>query len=132
MLKFFTASIIACVCLIVLTTMPSRAGDDLFDQSDFELNTASDLAEVCNVPADDPLAEKAVYFCLGFVTGLAHYHTAISKAEDIKPLFCPAQDPTRIELALTFLKWYGKNPKFKDISPENGVLRAAAEKWPCN
>lgn len=132
MLRFFTASIIVCGCLIVLFATPACAGDDLIDQADFELNTASDLAEVCNASPDDPLVEKAVYFCLGFVTGLAHYHTAISKAEDIKPLFCPAQDPTRIELALTFLKWYGKNPKFKDISPENGVLRAAAEKWPCN
>jgi hypothetical protein len=112
--------------------MPARAGDDLFDQADFELKTASDLAEVCNAPLDDPLVEKAVYFCLGFVTGLAHYHTAISMAENIDPITCPAKDPSRVELALTFLRWYEKNPQFKDIAPEDAVLRAAAEKWPCN
>ena len=132
MLRLFTASIIVCGCLIVLIVLPVHAGDDLFDQADFELNTASDLAEVCNAPPDDPLVEKAVYFCLGFVTGLAHYHTAISAAEDIDPITCPQKDPSRVELALTFLKWYEKNPQFKDIAPEDAVMRAAAERWPCN
>jgi hypothetical protein len=117
--------------LTVLIAAPSHAADDLFDQADFELKTASDLAEVCNAPSDDPLVEKAVYFCLGFVTGLAHYHTAISMAENIDPITCPAKDPSRVELALTFLRWYEKNPQFKDIAPEDAVLRAAAEKWPC-
>ena len=131
MLRFSTASMIVCVCLTVLIAMPASAADDLFDQADFELKTASDLAEVCNAPPDDPLVEKAVYFCLGFVTGLAHYHTAISMAEDIDPITCPSQDPSRVELALTFLRWYEKNPQFKDIPPEDAVMRAAAKKWPC-
>jgi Rap1a immunity proteins len=131
MFKFFTTSIIVFVCLTVLIIMPACAEDDLLDQADFELNTASDLAEVCNAPPDDPLVEKAVYFCLGFVTGLAHYHTAISQAEDIDPITCPQKDPSRVELALTFLKWYEKNPQYKEIAPEDAVLRAAAERWPC-
>jgi len=132
MLRFVTGSIIFFACLSVLNATPARAGDDLFDQADFELKTASDLAEVCNAPPDDPLVEKAVYFCLGFVTGLAHYHTAISMAEDIDPITCPAKDPSRVELALTFLRWYEKNPQYKEIAPEDAVMRAAAEKWPCN
>ena len=132
MLRFFTASIIVWGCLIVLIVAPSHAADGLFDQADFELKTASDLAEVCNAPPDDPLVEKAVYLCLGFVTGLAHYHTAISEAEDIDPITCPQKDPSRVELALTFLRWYEKNPQYKDIAPEDAVMRAAAEKWPCN
>jgi hypothetical protein len=123
---------IVCVGLAVLIAEPARSADDLLDQADFELKTASDLAEVCNAPPDDPLVEKAVYFCLGFVTGLAHYHTAISAAEDIDPITCPQKDPSRVELALTFLKWYEKNPQFKDIAPEDAVMRAAAERWPCN
>jgi hypothetical protein len=123
----------AVVSMLAILPMPSAfAEDDLFDQADFELKTAADLAEVCNAPPDDPLVEKAVYFCLGFVTGLAHYHAAISKAEDIDPITCPAKDPSRVELALTFLKWYEKNPQSKDIAPEDAVMRAAAEKWPCN
>jgi hypothetical protein len=28
-------------------------------------------------------------------------------------------------------KWYEKNPQFWDIAPEDAVMRAAAEKWPC-
>ena len=132
MLKLFTTSIIVFAYLAVLLAPSARAGEDLLDQADFELKTASDLAEVCNAPPDDPLVEKAVYFCLGFVTGLAHYHTAISKAEGIDPITCPQKDPSRVELALAFLKWYEKNPQYKDIAPEDAVLRAAAEKWPCN
>ncbi len=107
------------------------ADDDLLEQADFGLNTASDLAEVCNARPDDPLVEKAVYFCLGFVTGLAHYHAAISAAKNIDPITCPDKDPSRVELALTFLRWYEKYPKYKNIAPEDAVMRAAAEKWPC-
>ena len=131
MVKFFTTSMIVLACLAFVIITPVGAKDDLLNQADFELKTAADLAEVCNAPPEDPLVEKAVYFCLGFVTGLAHYHTAISMAEDIDPIACPAQDPSRVELALTFLKWYEKNPQFKDIAPEDAVMRAAAEKWPC-
>ena len=131
MVKFFTTSMIVLACLAFFIITPACAKDDLLDQADFELKTAADLAEVCNAPPDDPLVEKAVYFCLGFVTGLAHYHTAISMAENIDPIACPAQAPSRVELALTFLKWYAKNPQFKGIAPEDAVMRAAAEKWPC-
>ena len=132
MFKSLAVAFITVSVLIILPMSPTFADDDLLDQADFELKTASDLAEVCNAPPDDPLVEKAVYFCLGFVTGLAHYHTAISMAENIDPITCPAKDPSRVELALTFLRWYEKNPQFKGIPPEDAVLRAAAEKWPCN
>ena len=133
MSKIFTNALIVSVCLVFIVIAPAGAQDEgLFDQADFELRTASDLAEVCNAPPDDPLVEKAVYFCLGFVTGLAHYHTAISTAENIDPITCPAKDPTRLELAIVFLKWFEKNPQFWDIAPEDAVMRAAAEKWPCN
>jgi len=131
MFKSITVAFIAVSMLTILSNPSAFAEEDLLDQADFDLKTASDLAAVCNAPPDDPLVEKAVYFCLGFVTGLAHYHTAISMAEDIDPITCPAKDPSRVELALTFLKWYEKNPQFKDIAPEDAVLRAAAEKWPC-
>ena len=131
MFKFLTVAFIAVSMLAILPISSAFAGDDLFEQADFELKTAADLAEVCNAQPDDPLVEKAVYFCLGFVTGLAHYHAAISQAPDIDPITCPQRDPSRIELALTFLRWYEKNPQFKDIAPEDAVMRAAAEKWPC-
>jgi hypothetical protein len=62
---------------------------------------------------------------------LAHYHAAISAAEDIDPITCPDESLTRVELALTFLRWYEKNPQYKNIAPEDAVMRAAAEKWPC-
>jgi len=132
MYKKITGSFIAIIVLSVLTMPLAFGEDDLFDQADFELKTASDLAEVCNAPPDDPLVQTAVYFCLGFVTGLAHYHSAISMGENTDPITCPAKDPSRLELALAFLKWYENNPQFKDITPEDAVMRAAAEKWPCN
>ena len=131
MIKIFSTSMIAFICLAFFMITPVCGEDDLLDQADFALNTASDLAEVCNAPPDDPLVQKAVYFCLGFVTGLGHYHAAISQAEDIDPITCPDENLSRIELALTFLRWYEKNPQFKDITPEDAVMRAAAEKWPC-
>lgn len=130
MIRLNSVIILIFVLSLVITPL-TFAQDDLLEQADFELETAADLAEVCNAPPDDPLVEKAVYFCLGFVTGLAHYHSAISTAENIDPITCPAKDPSRVELALTFLKWYEKNPDLKDIAPEDAVMRAAAEKWPC-
>ncbi len=132
MLRIFSTTMIIFAVMTLGIVLPVFGeADGLLDQADFELKTASDLAEVCNAPADDPLVEKAVYFCLGFVTGLAHYHTAISASENIDPIACPAKDPSRVELALTFLKWYEKNPQFRDIAPEDAVMRAAAEMWPC-
>ena len=131
MFKSNALAFIAVSVLMILPISPIFANDDLLEKADFGLNTASDLAEVCNAPPDDPLVQKAVYFCLGFVTGLAHYHAAISGADDIDPITCPDESLTRVELALTFLRWYEKNPQYKDIAPEDAVMRAAAEKWPC-
>ena len=130
----FKTNAIATTVVLVLIFLPissTFADDDLLKQADFGLHTAADLAEVCNARPDDPLVEKAVYFCLGFVTGLAHYHAAISAAEGIDPITCPNEDLSRVELALTFLRWYEKNPQYKNIAPEDAVMRAAAEKWPC-
>ena len=131
MFKSNTVVSIACSMLLMSFVLPAFAADDLLDQAEFELSTASDLAEVCNAAPNDPLVEKAVYFCLGFVTGLAHYHSAISAAEGIDPITCPPNDLSRVALALTFLKWYEKNPQYKDTAPEDAVMRAAAETWPC-
>ena len=131
MFNSITVALVTVTALTIFSNRSAFASDDLLDQADFELNSAAALAEVCNAPPDDPLATKAVYFCLGFVTGLAHYHAAISQAEDIDPITCPQKDPSRVELALTFLKWYERNPQFADIAPEDAVMRAAAEKWPC-
>jgi len=124
------------ILIIVLVVLPITAGaqdyDSILKESEFDLNTTDDLYQVCNVPAEDPLAIKALYFCLGFVTGVGHYHHAISLSPDIEPLTCPDKEPTRVELAIVFLKWAEAHPEFKDIPPEDGLMRAAAEKWPCN
>jgi hypothetical protein len=131
MFKSISVAIVTISALMIIPNPSAFASDDLLDQADFELNNAAALAEVCNAPPDDPLATKAVYFCLGFVTGLAHYHAAISQAADIDPITCPQNDLSRVELALTFLRWYERNPQFADIPPEDAVMRAAAEEWPC-
>jgi len=59
MLRFFTTSIIVFVCLTVIIITTVRGEDGLLDQADFELKTASDLAEVCNAPPEDAVMRAA-------------------------------------------------------------------------
>ncbi len=101
------------------------------EAEDFAAETVQGLYDICMLDPDHPLADRAVGFCLGYVAGAAHYHHAISDGPDIEPLICPEEKISRLEIAKTFVLWAEKNPQYADTLPVEGVVRAAAERWPC-
>ena len=100
-------------------------------EGDAKLETTQDLLDICSLDKEHPQYTKAVSFCLGYLTGAVHYHRAISRGPDIKPIMCPDGPISRFEAVEVFIEWAQKHPGFMDEPPVQGVFRAAAEKWPC-
>ena len=95
------------------------------------LRTTQDLYTVCSVQPGQPLYERAVAFCLGFVTGVIQYNTALAKGPDFKPLVCPGRELARFEVVKQFLAWAPANPTNMNDPPVEGLARSAVAKWPC-
>lgn len=95
------------------------------------LRTTRDLYTVCSVQPGEALYERAVSFCLGFVTGVIQYNTELAKGPDFKPLVCPGRELARFEVVKQFLAWAPDNPAYMSGTPVEGVARSAVAKWPC-
>jgi hypothetical protein len=95
------------------------------------LRTTRDLYTVCSVQPGEALYERAVSFCLGFVTGVIQYNAELAKGPDFKPLVCPGRELARFEVVKQFLAWAPDNPAHMSGTPVEGVARSAVAKWPC-
>ncbi|HRK96820.1 MAG TPA: Rap1a/Tai family immunity protein [Rhodospirillales bacterium] len=95
------------------------------------LRTTQDLYTVCSVQPGQPLYERSVAFCLGFVTGVIQYNAALAKGSDFKPLVCPGRELARFEVVKQFLDWAPANPDHMGEPPVDGLARSAVAKWPC-
>ena len=100
--------------------------------SDFELNTSQDLIDLCALGEDHPDFEVAHSFCIGFVTGVLHYHSAIARAPGMGPITCPNRPIPRDMLINSFLQWSAAHPEQARNAPVGTVIKAAAAEWPCN
>jgi hypothetical protein len=98
------------------------AGAEEITAADFELQSTRELLQVCTTEESS-----------GYMLGVAHFHEAAT-GEDIPPLTCPPQDLSLLELARTFVMWADENRADGALMgelPVDGVIRAAAAKWPC-
>lgn len=95
------------------------------------LRTTQDLYTVCSVQPGQPLYERAIAFCIGFVTGVIQYNTALARGPELKPLLCPGRELARFEVVKQFLAWAPANPKHMDDPPVEGLARSAVAAWPC-
>jgi hypothetical protein len=95
------------------------------------LRTTRDLYTICSVQPGQALYERAVSFCLGFVTGVIQYNTALAEGPDFKPLVCPGRELARFEVVKQFLAWAPDNPAYMSGPPVEGLARSAVAKWPC-
>lgn len=95
------------------------------------LDSTRDLYTICSVQPGQPLYERAVAFCLGFTTGVMHYHAAIAKGQTLRPLICPDHELARFEVVKQFLDWAPQHPEFMNEPPVEGLARSATAKWPC-
>jgi hypothetical protein len=102
------------------------------DSTDFTVKTSRHLVNLCSVTAGQDDYEAAMGYCLGFMDGVHDYHAVLTSDALLKPVACPGHQTTRGEFVSMFLDWAAANPSLLDNeSPIQGVMRAAAQKWPC-
>jgi len=97
------------------------------------VGSTGDLIELCSVSAADPLYEAAMGFCLGYIDAAMDYHAALTAGPKYDPIACPETAVTREEVVVVFMEWSKRNSQYlKGEAPVTGLMRAAAEKWPCS
>ena len=93
----------------------------------FDQETTAELARLC---ASTAATDRD--FCFGFMLGAGQFYTEMLRAEVIRPLACPDPAPTIEEMRVGFVDWVAANPDAGDKRAVDGMMRAAAEIWPCN
>jgi hypothetical protein len=117
---------------IAITAMLASSQAVALNPEGFQVETTGHLVELCSVSRDDPLYNAAMGFCLGYVDSAIDYHQALTAGDKYDPIACPEIEVTRENLVVVFLDWSKGNAAYMgNETPVNGVLRAAAAKWPC-
>jgi hypothetical protein len=44
----------------------------------FQVKNTQDLVDLCAVQRNEPIAVQAIHFCEGYLTGVYHYHQALT------------------------------------------------------
>lgn len=96
-----------------------------------KLNTTQDLYDVCSAQPGQPLYERAVAFCIGYVTGVIQHQAALTSGGNAKRLICPGRELARFEVVKQFLAWAPEHPEFMAEPPVEGLARSAVAAWPC-
>ena len=107
------------------------AGSEEAINQSLKLTTTEDLYNICSVQPGQPLYERAIAFCIGYVTGVIQHQAALAKGPTAKPLICPGRELARFEVVRQFLAWAPDNPKFMNEPPVDGLARSAVTAWPC-
>jgi hypothetical protein len=115
--------------LLGLALWPLQAG--AVTQSDFQLETAQDLLNLCMPAPAEPLQRDAIHMCYGFMTGAMHYHRALASGPDGRAIVCPDGQVTRADVVQTFIEWAQDNPQHMQEPPVEALARAAVAEWPC-
>lgn len=98
----------------------------------FQARTTQDFVDLCSTERTSPNYMEAIQFCYGYITGATQLYYALLGPEGIRPLACPKGEVTRQQAVDVFLDWAKRNPDLLSKErPIEGLMRAAAEKWPC-
>jgi hypothetical protein len=99
----------------------------------FRDGRTADLAALCAVPESDAMGVAARAWCHGFLVGVGQYHGTIAAAEGPRrTLFClPQRDLTLDDARTAFVGWSGRHPEHGAERAIDGLLRFAAETYPC-
>jgi hypothetical protein len=77
----------------------------------------------------------ASFACRGFIEGAVQYHDAVSDRKHLKRLICYPQTATVADGRAAFVAWAQRNlgnRKAMEEVPVIGLVRALADKYPCN
>jgi len=99
---------------------------------DLKASTTQDFVDICSTDPSSPAYASAIQFCYGYITGATQLYYALLGPEGIRPIACPRGEVTRQGAVDVFLDWARRNPELLGKEqPIQGLMRAAAEKWPC-
>ena len=118
--------------VVTLSIVFSTARAEVTEEN-FQIDTTKDLIALCSVDASDPNAVAAIHMCHGYVMGLVHFHILVGRALE-GSVFCleEAQRPTRDEAIALLVAWSRQYPEHDSKEAANGVVRWAAETYPCS
>jgi hypothetical protein len=98
----------------------------------FLIDTTADLARLCSAQPGQANYAQAVQMCQGYLMGVHHFHQALA-AELAEDVYCAptANPPTRNEIMAAFSGWVAETPGIGETEAVEGLLRWAAQAFPC-
>jgi hypothetical protein len=123
----------ACAVSVALLLAISSTARANVTVENFKLDTMGDLMALCGVDAQDPNAIAAIHFCHGYFTGLVHFHIVMGRALE-GYIYCMKDDerPTRDQAIAMIVEWSRAHPEYNSLEAVDGVLKWAAETYPCS
>jgi hypothetical protein len=105
-------------------SLPAAASED----EDYMLETAGDLADLC----DEPENASAIHMCQGFLVGVHQMHGVITEALGVT-VYCIPTDTgiTRNSVAADFSAWVKAHPDMAGLPAREGLLTWAHQTYPC-
>ena len=128
LLSAFTLAMFAMTSTLV---QAENSSDLIFTLSDFRLNSAGELVDICTVIPDDEHYEVAISFCYGFFEGAVRYDEVISQLGGYKDLVCPPPEVTRQQAVSVFTNFMKANPQYGSNQPVDAIFRSLVNTWPC-
>ena len=113
----------------IAITLAAYSYSNAAEEHDYQLATASDLADLC-VHTDVP---AAIHMCHGYLIGVHHMHAALGDAIG-QHIYCIPEDGTvtRNTAAASFVVWMSANPTMAATPAREALLEFARQNYPCN
>lgn len=95
--------------------------------------TTADLARLCGPAADNANNRALRPACYAALVTVGQTHAIYTTGRGAaRPVFClPEQTPTLDRVANDFVSWAAANQQHSNVRAAEGVLRFAAEAYPC-
>ena len=92
-----------------------------------------DLASLCGASEQDPDRQAGLAYCEGFFVAAGQYHRSLTAEGGVQqPIFClPDPSPTFDQARASFVAWARANPQYADERAIDGLMRFAAQTYPC-
>jgi len=124
----FAASLAAVAPMAVAQPAPGASSPAVT-----HVQTAQDLAAVCDPAWGGVPRLEAIAYCQGFLTGFGQYHALLHPAGGrLRPLFCvPTPGPTIAESGIAFAGWVRADPGRGNEAALDALVRWAQASFPC-
>jgi Rap1a immunity proteins len=98
-----------------------------------QVQTAGDLAAVCDPGWGGVPRLEAIAYCQGFLTSFGQHHALLYPGGGrAQPLFClPTPGPTIAQSGVAYAAWARANPRHAGEPALDGLLRWAQATYPC-